>query len=104
MPVMTRPKLGDVRYLVTWIDRDAMRQTVGDDDLPDRLEAAERGKSFASESGAKIWAQANARRDEYGSPRLEQQTFEREYPDVPPDWQRGEYQEWSEGRWQPLVF
>src|ERR1700744_5741349 len=99
MPVMTKPKVGDVRYLVSWIDRSAMRLTDPDDDLCERLQDAERSKAFATEIEAKAWAQWNVGRDEYGAPRLEKQTLEREYPDVPPDWQRGEYQEFADGSW-----
>lgn len=79
-----------------------MRQTEGDDDLADRLDAAERGKAFATESAAKKWAEENTGKDEYESPRLERQTFDREYPEVPAYWQRGEEREWTEGAWHPV--
>jgi hypothetical protein len=99
MPVMTKPKVGDVRYLVSWIDRDAMRLIDPDDDLVERLQDAERTTAFATEAEAKTWAEANTGRDEYGAPRLERQTLEREYPDVPPSWSRGEYHEFADGSW-----
>lgn len=99
MPIITKPKVGDVQYLVSWIDRDAMRLTDPDDDLVERLQDAERSKTFATEAEAKTWAETTAGHDEYGAPRLERQTLEREYPDVPPSWQRGEYHEFSDGSW-----
>jgi hypothetical protein len=105
MPVMTKPKLGDVRYVITWICRGAMRESVfSDDDLVERMQAAERHRIFATDVEAKAWAEANQERDEYGAPRFEKQTFEREYDDVPAEWQQSEYHEWSDDAWQPLVF
>lgn len=104
MPVMTKPKVGDVRYVVTWIDRAAMRLTDFDDDLVERLQEAERAKTFETEDEAKTWAQANAIRDEYGNPRFEKQTHQHVYDDIPAEWVQSEYQEWMDDAWQPLVF
>lgn len=104
-PNRKRTKLGDVRYVVSWIDRAEMRKSASsEDDLVERLHAAERRKAFSIAADAKGWAVANSIRDEYGNPRFEKQTFWREDEDLPPEWQQSEYQEWMDGSWQPLVF
>jgi len=100
----SRPRIGDVRYVVTWIDRDAMRLSDGEDDLIERLEVAERSRGFATMRAAKAWGKANADKDEYGNPRVEKLTFTQDDIDIPAYWIRSEYQEWTVGSWQPLVF
>jgi hypothetical protein len=105
MPVMIKPKLGDVRYVVTWIDRDAMRRSDNSgDDLGEWLQQAERMRVFAADVAARTWAEENFSLNEYGAPRFEKQTFQRDDEDMPAEWMQSEHQEWSDYVWQPLVF
>lgn len=101
---VSRPRIGDVRYVVTWIDRNAMRLSDGEDDLIKRLEVAERSRGFSTMRAAKAWGKANSDKDEYGNPRVEKLTFTQDDDDVPADWFQSDYQEWMNGAWQPLVF
>src|SRR5664279_4862184 len=106
------PKLGDVRYLATWIDDAHFRRaaTLGGytEDGPDsRLEFAEladseMAKEFASMESAKSWAVAHAAMDYYGTPRVETQTLSDDGYGEPYEWARSDMQEFCEDLWIPL--
>jgi hypothetical protein len=94
-----KPKIGATRYVVSWIDAEALRRLSKNEDLSDRLQQAERCKVFPDEASAKNWAELNFKLDEYHMPRMEKQTFGCDFSPRC-DWESDEhYFEFDDGVW-----
>lgn len=105
----TRPRLGDVRVLVEWIDAalwERMARAKGwkpdtPESLWDYIEADDATKQmeFSTIAGAKAWAEKNAKLDEYQSPFVMMQVYKDDGYGPPYSWETETREIWDDNEW-----